>query len=180
MVSINFVFWMYVFFFGLVGAMRGWAKELLVSFSVILSIFTIRVIDRWMPFITDYLHADGNEVARFWERTLIVVILAFFGYQTPKFAAKLIGQRLIRENLQDFLLGLFLGAINGYLIIGSLWYYLEEAKYPFEFITDPKLYPNIAASVEQLINILPPNLLGEPTVYFAMVIAFAFVVIVFV
>src|SRR5574341_883607 len=35
MVTINFVFWMFVIFFGLVGAFRGWAKDLLVTFSVI-------------------------------------------------------------------------------------------------------------------------------------------------
>jgi hypothetical protein len=38
MMSIIYVFWMYVVLFAIIGWMRGWAKELLVSFSVILSL----------------------------------------------------------------------------------------------------------------------------------------------
>ena len=34
MISIIYVFWMYVILFGVIGAMRGWAKEMLVAFSV--------------------------------------------------------------------------------------------------------------------------------------------------
>lgn len=36
MISILSVFWMFVILFGLIGAMRGWAKELLVIFSIVL------------------------------------------------------------------------------------------------------------------------------------------------
>jgi|GEM_PF-6848346 len=39
MVSIFFFFWLLVVLFGVIGAMRGWAKEILVSFSVILALF---------------------------------------------------------------------------------------------------------------------------------------------
>ena len=35
MMSIVYIFWMYVILFAVIGAMRGWAKELLVAFSVI-------------------------------------------------------------------------------------------------------------------------------------------------
>ena len=34
MMSIVYVFWMYVILFAVIGALRGWAKELLVVFSV--------------------------------------------------------------------------------------------------------------------------------------------------
>ena len=39
MISILSAFWMFVILFGLIGAMRGWAKELLVVFSVVLALF---------------------------------------------------------------------------------------------------------------------------------------------
>ena len=35
MMSIVYLFWMYVILFGVIGSMRGWAKELLVAFSVV-------------------------------------------------------------------------------------------------------------------------------------------------
>ena len=38
MMSIVVVFWMYVFLFAFIGGMRGWAKELLVTFSAILAL----------------------------------------------------------------------------------------------------------------------------------------------
>ena len=38
MMSVVYIFWMYVFLFGIIGAMRGWAKELMVIFSVVTSL----------------------------------------------------------------------------------------------------------------------------------------------
>ena len=38
MISLAVVFWMYVILFAIIGGMRGWAKEILVTFSVILAL----------------------------------------------------------------------------------------------------------------------------------------------
>ena len=38
MMTLTAVFWMYVILFGIIGGFRGWAKELLVIFSVLLAI----------------------------------------------------------------------------------------------------------------------------------------------
>ena len=38
MMTLTAVFWMYVILFGIIGGFRGWAKELLVLFSVLLAI----------------------------------------------------------------------------------------------------------------------------------------------
>src|SRR5206468_8237964 len=38
MMTLTAVFWMYVLLFGIIGAFRGWAKELLVIFSILLAI----------------------------------------------------------------------------------------------------------------------------------------------
>ena len=34
MISIVYVFWMYVLLFAVIGLLRGWAKELLVGFKI--------------------------------------------------------------------------------------------------------------------------------------------------
>ena len=39
MMTLVFTFWLCVVIFGVVGAMRGWAKELLVTFSIVLALF---------------------------------------------------------------------------------------------------------------------------------------------
>ena len=45
MMSLAIVFWMYVILFSVIGAMRGWAKEILVSFSVILALSFIALLE---------------------------------------------------------------------------------------------------------------------------------------
>jgi len=176
MVSLNFVFWMYVVLFGVIGGMRGWAKEMLVSFSVILALTFTTLLANYVPFIRDVLQKDNKELF-FWLRTIILSLLVFFGYQTPniqRFAPK-----MNREKLQDVILGVVIGALNGYLIAGTIWFYLADAGYPFtNIITAPT--GDIARAAETMLHYMPPKLLGIPGIYFAVVIAFMFVIVVFI
>ena len=48
MVPLNTVFWGMVFLAGLVGALRGWAKEVLVTFSVVLALFVQQVLSQFV------------------------------------------------------------------------------------------------------------------------------------
>ncbi|MDX1436374.1 MAG: CvpA family protein [Anaerolineales bacterium] len=178
MVSLATLFWLLVVIFAIIGAMRGWAKELLVTFSIVLSIFIIVVLNRYVPFFQNF-SASGSLSTVFWIEALIVVLMAFFGYQTPNLP-RLAGQRFARERLQDTLLGFFIGALNGYLLVGTLWFYLNELGYPFDLIRPPVPGDPFTESALELIQYLPPNWLTEPTIYFAVAISFAFVVIVFV
>ena len=45
MISLLVVFYIFVILFAIIGAMRGWAQELLVTFSVILAFFLIHVLE---------------------------------------------------------------------------------------------------------------------------------------
>jgi hypothetical protein len=175
MISIVYVFWMYVVLFAVIGALRGWAKELLVSFSVILALTTNHVLRRYIPIVANL---PDDSTSLFWIRTLVVLTLVFFGYQTvvsiPHLAA-----RAMRERLQDTLFGIFMGAINGYLISGSLLFYLYQANYPFtDVVSAPQ--GELLTKVQALMNWMPPHLLGEPGIYFAVLICFIFVIVVFI
>jgi uncharacterized membrane protein required for colicin V production len=175
MVSLTFMFWLFVVLFGIVGAMRGWAKELLVVFSLILALAFNHLLQKYVP-VFNTLAADGTPL--FWVRSIIVVVLVFFGYQTvsmPRFATK-----ATREKLQDSLLGFVLGALNGYLVVGTLWFYMDQAGYPFSYITAPTNADEMGKAALLLIQGLPPRLLGEPAIYFAVMIAFIFVLVVFI
>ena len=119
---------MYVILFAIIGGMRGWAKEMLVTFSVILALTFTTLLANYVPFIRDVLQKDSKPLY-FWLRTIILILLVFFGYQTPnipRFAAK-----MTREKLQDIILGVVIGALNGYLIAGTIWFYMADAGYPF-------------------------------------------------
>lgn len=176
MASMSVVFWMYVILFAVIGGIRGWAKELLVSFSVILALTFSTLLSNYIPFIRDVLAKD-NQPMYFWLRTIILGLLVFFGYQTPsitRFAAK-----MSREKLQDAILGVVLGALNGYLIAGTIWFYMADAGYPFpQVVTAPT--GNVAALATAMLHYMPPQLLGIPGIYFAVVIAFIFVIVVFI
>jgi uncharacterized membrane protein required for colicin V production len=175
MMSIIYVFWMYVILFAVVGALRGWVKELLVSFSVILALTTNHVLRRYVPLV-EALPEDSTSL--FWIRFMIVVTLVYFGYQTVVSIARL-ASRAARERLQDTLFGIILGGFNGYLIAGTLLFYIFQAKYPFpDVISAPP--DNLVEKVDILMNWMPPHLLGEPGVYFAVLICFIFVIVVFI
>jgi hypothetical protein len=178
MVSLNFFFFFLVALFAIIGAMRGWAKEMLVSFSVILAIFLITVLEMYIPLIYSSFAQSGS-VSQFWMRVIILGVLTFFGYQTPNLP-KIDASRFVREKLQDTMLGLFLGAVNGYLVVGSLWMFLAKANYPYEYITPPVAGTQIGDAALAIIKWLPPSWLVPPTVYFAIGLAFLFVIVVFI
>jgi uncharacterized membrane protein required for colicin V production len=175
MMSIVYVFWMYVFLFAVIGAMRGWAKELLVSFSVILALTTIHVLETYIPIVAA-LPEDSSSL--FWIRIMILLTLVYFGYQTVISIARL-ASRATRERLQDTMFGFIMGALNGYLVAGTILYYMHQANYPFPNIISPPA-GDVLLRVQTLINWMPPQLLDEPVIYFAVLLAFIFVLVVFI
>lgn len=187
MISLVYTLWFLVALFGVIGALRGWAKEVLVIFSVLLALFVITLLEQYAGFfpklvVDPNLSPDQQLAAKhfaFWIRAIIVSVLAYFGYQTALIKRFIKEGRLARESLQDMLLGLFLGSLNGFLIMGTILSYLHELGYPFPEIINP---PTGAAFdiMTRLAPFLPPHWLGQPGIYFAIAIAFIFVLVVFI
>ncbi len=178
MVYINFIFFCFVILFAIIGAMRGWAKEMMVTASSILGLFIIVVLETYVKGLSQSF-AEPGSTAQFWMRTAIILLLAFFGYQTPNLP-KLGGERFARERFQDSLLGIFLGALNGYLIVGSIWYFLAAANYEaisYIIPPDPNTIPGQEAII--LLGYMAPAWLGIPFIYFAIALAYIFVIVVF-
>ncbi len=75
-------------------------------------------------------------------------------------------------------LGFFLGAINGFLVWGTMWWFLDDAAYPFEIISAPDEATVVGQEAIRLVRMLPPVWLmaetGTPIIYFAVAIAFVF------
>ncbi len=175
MMSLLYVFWMYVFVFGWIGMMRGWARELLVSFSVVVALTLNFLLKAYIPIVKG-LPDESTEL--FWIRTLVLLALVYFGYQTVSLVPHL-APKAKREHLQDALFGIFLGAFNGYLIIGSLLFYLDQAKYPYPNIVAPP-GGELSASIQNMMVYMPPRLLGVPGIYFALILCFIFVLVVYI
>ncbi len=178
MVYLNFIFICFVILFAAIGAMRGWAKEMLVTASAVLGLFIITVLETYVKGVTQSFAVPGS-VTQFWLRTAIIAILAFFGYQTPNLP--MLGHdRFVRERIQDSLLGVVLGAVNGYLIVGSIWYFLSAANYQaLSYIVPPDPNTDAGQAAIKLLAFMAPAWLGVPFLYFAVALSFIFVVVVF-
>jgi uncharacterized membrane protein required for colicin V production len=180
MISLNVLLIMFIVLFGIIGSLRGWAKELLVTFSVVLAMFILTVLETYIPFVKDTI-ANGTQQTVFWLRVIILGVMVFFGYQTPKIPQLSSSERFIRNLLQDGLLGLFIGALNGFLIFGSLWYYLHIAGYPFPFVSAPDAATEAGQAALRLVTVMPPVWLSAiPTIYFAVAGSFILVLVVFI
>jgi lysylphosphatidylglycerol synthetase-like protein (DUF2156 family) len=179
MVYLNFIFICFVILFAVIGAMRGWAKEMMVTASVVLALFIITVLETYVKGLTQTF-AEPGSTGQFWMRVAIISLLAFFGYQTPNLP-KVGGERFARERLQDSLLGIFLGALNGYLIVGSIWYFLAQANYQaISYIIPPDPSTPQGQEAIKLLAYMAPAWLGVPFIYFAIALAFIFVIVVFI
>lgn len=176
MMSILYLFWMYVILFAIIGAMRGWAKELLVSFSAITALTINLLMDKYVPLVRDL---PDNSSSVFWTRALILLALVYFGYQTVNLAPRL-GSKAARERLQDALFGAVVGGLNGYFIAGSILFYNHVAEYPYRNVISPAADPTIIATIDRMMQYMPPRLLGEPGIYFAIVIILVFIIVVYI
>jgi len=177
MISLSVIFWIFIALFALIGALRGWSKELLVMFSIILALFVIQVVHSYVPLVSRML-ASSDARGQFLLWSLVVCFFAFFGYHAPAVSKLAALKMTSHDRLQDWLLGSILGACNGYLLVGTIWHYLDMTGYPFSeaFMTAPKQ----GGAAMKLVSMLPPAWLGVPEIYFAVAVACAIIVIVFI
>lgn len=175
MMSIIYIFWMYVILFAVIGMMRGWAKELLVIFSVVTALAVNLLLEKYIPLVRDL---DKTSTSVFWTRVIILSALVYFGYQTVNFSRFQAGSR--REKLQDNLFGAVLGGVNGYLVAGTVLYYIHVANYPYPKVISRAADPAVAEVVERMMAVMPPRFLGEPGIYFAVIIILIFIIVVYI
>lgn len=177
MVSLTVLFGILIALFAVIGAVRGWAKELLVTSSIVLALFIIQILETHIrPYYTALVMQPP--ATQFIIRAVMLGLLTFFGYQTPHIRA--LQSKLVRERLQDVLLGILMGALNGYLLFGSLWFFLHELNYPTTFVQMPPEGTELFEQIANVVKFLPPNVLPIPQLYFAVGIVFVFIIVVFV
>ena len=175
MMSIVYIFWMYVLLFAIIGAMRGWAKELLVAFSVITALAVNLLLEKYIPLVRDL---DKSSSSVFWIRSIILIALVYFGYQTVSIAR--FASKAARERLQDALFGAVLGGLNGYFVAGTVLFYNHMANYPYRDIVSPATDPALIQTIEVMMKYMPPRFLGEPGIYFAVIIILIFIIVVYI
>ena len=139
MVSLTIMFWFLIGLFTVVGYMRGWRREVIALTSLIASIAALSQFGLEIISLSNLLLGRSSEVVvidpsaelrlQFWIQAGFHSTIAFFGYQVlvriaDQAARGKLGER-VRANLERRLIGSLVGAINGYLLVGGIWGFLE-------------------------------------------------------
>jgi hypothetical protein len=175
-IELSAVFWIFVLLFGVIGMIRGWVRDIQATAAAVLAMF---IIEQISP--ADQLAADPLGTLRrlVMLKAAILMIVVFFGYQGPvviSFATRgRANANRPRESMQEAILGLGVGLLNGYLIVGALWWYLHVAQYPFEWMISPLNFPDSASA--QMISALPLRYLASPWLEILVVIFFLIVIV---
>ena len=175
MVQLSTILWVLIIMFAIVGLLRGWTREIVASAGIILALFASWQFD---SIILQPLTQGATPQQIFFLYSGILMVLAFFAYQTPGAAAQISSSRLWadrRLGCQERLLGFVVGGVNGYLLFGSIWYYLDRTNYPFPpFIFSPT--PGSASA--SMVSALPLIFLVQGNLLTILVIVlFLFVII---
>lgn len=209
MIPIHTVFGSLLVLFAMIGGLRGWAKELIATFSVILALFVDHVLIRFVPGIGPLILGMDPD-AQFYTRSAIIIGVTIAGYASPAIVSRL-GAKVVRERLQDLLLGFVIGAINGFLVIGSMWSLMDRAHYGLvppqvteklddqgQVIIDEKtgwpvmvydpgavgiggiMPPRPDSASAKIIPYLPPALIARSEATLYLAVAFAFVFVIIV
>jgi uncharacterized membrane protein required for colicin V production len=176
-VSLVVLFWVFIILFGVIGAMRGWSKEVLVTSSLVMGLFLNAILGNYVSFYQNLLTSETAST-QFILLTLPLVLLAFAGYQSPRLTA--LQGKLARERIEGILLGLVVGLLNGYLLVGSILFYLHATGYPTSLIAAPPEGSELAVQLQNMMGYMPPALLIIPYVYFAVAAISILIIVVFV
>jgi hypothetical protein len=118
MINANLVFIMFVIIFGLIGAMRGWVREVIVTAALILALFVINQLgDRWNALVAGITKPNSPE--SWLLRVAPLFLIAFFGYLGPAVVRGRFEQNL-RGKLEQGILAFLIGAFNGYVIYSTM------------------------------------------------------------
>lgn len=177
MVSLVVLFWVFIILFGVIGAMRGWSKEVLVASALVMGLFLNAILAHYVAFYQNLL-ANEPPSTQLIVLALPLLLLAFAGYQSPRLSA--LQGKLARERIEGILLGLVIGLVNGYLLVGSLLFYLDATGYPTALITAPVEGSELAGQLQAMMGYMPPALLTIPYVYFAVAAISILIIVVFV
>jgi hypothetical protein len=106
-------------------------------------------------------------------------VMVFFGYQSPSLPRfKTATEK--RDRIQDHLLGFIIGLLSGYFVIGTLWAFSTQAKYPILAPYIQGVPPDLSNITDQVLHLLPPIWLNQPTIIFIfVVVAFIFAIVFF-
>lgn len=167
MAPIEVFFGAIVFVFMLIGLVRGFLKELGVTTILMFLLFFLSQfepqLDKGMVKVFDiggrFLPMGDENLFKCLLFVFVIIAASFVSYEGETLAFG--GQPL--RGTQAVTLGLLTGLLNGYLIAGSIWYYMDKFGYPFKFLGFAA--DKLSDFAEGLVSFLPIAFLGKPILF---------------
>lgn len=156
MVQLYSLMWIIATFFAVIGFLRGWNRGIITTAGIFMGMFALFQFDPFFRAVLQLFAFPSSQA--FIIQVAIFLIIVYFAYQNTSILGDE-GERA--DNLQDSILGIVIGFLNGYLIGGTLWYLMDIHEYPLNpFIIAPA--PNSPSA--NLLNAMPLVLLsGGPS-----------------
>ncbi len=159
MVPVEYVWIGTVLIFMFIGMVRGFLKELGVTTVMVVLLFGLSRLEGQLEQVgtmvaTRLPAGDTTEgLVLLILYTVIIILVAFISYQ---------GETLAFEGsaggVRGFFFGALTGAINGYLIAGTVWHYASQ--YSAVLQKMGLIQGELSGFAGQLLNFMPPKLLG--------------------
>jgi uncharacterized membrane protein required for colicin V production len=164
MVQIQELFVILILVMGIIGMVRGFLRELGVTLVLIATLFAL---DRLIPILNGFVNNGGFGFLGLGpvpetQSTNNILFLLFAAMMVGATYIAYQGETLAYEGsnpkgIVGALLGFLVGAVNGYLLFGTIWWLLNFYQYPLDLVSTP-----LPPGAEQFVTsgLLPLELLG--------------------
>ena len=167
-------------FFATIGYLHGAYREFVATTGIILGLFLLTEFSWTINAVV----GRGDASFRFIVDVILLTAFTFFAYQqapTVFVPSRYRGSRgranLPKyDNWQQRFMGAGLGAFNGYLIVGSLWYFMDQLEYPMSSLVS---MPLLGSPSAEFVNKLPLVWLQQNDLLLFLVMGLFLLIIVF-
>lgn len=171
MAPIEYLFALIGGLIAVVAIIRGYAKELGNTLVFMVAIFVFSMVERYVGQILDIGRGVVSSIPQ--DDTLALRQLLSVGFIvlfTTIVFASYAGKTFDYGGKQapppqGTLLNFGIGILNGYLVAGTFWYFLDRYQYPFASIQLP-----LSSTANGLVRLLPPQLFDSP-IYWMLPVA---------
>jgi uncharacterized membrane protein required for colicin V production len=146
MINLLLLFSILVVCFMMIGYMRGWQKEVITMFGLVGGIAMFQRFAYELLNVMGAISAPGatpeeildDRRGQVFIQAAVFTVIAFFSYQiVGALAVRMSGGKLaerIRASMERRIIGVFFGGVNGYLVVGTFWAFLEYEPVPEGYV----------------------------------------------
>ncbi len=151
MIELYALMWVVATFTGVIGFLRGWNREVVVTAACVLGMFLLFQFD---TLLRGTILVSLSRDQTFFIQAGLFLLIVYVAYRNRSFTSSRARGRAISA---EGILGALIGFFNGYLIMGALWYFLDINEYPL----DPLIIaPSITSPSAQNLAAMPMVILS--------------------